>query len=127
MGPLQALVVDDDVAIRLLVTHVLQRRQFTVEVARDGAEAIQKLASNAYAVILLDLMMPRVDGAGVMKFLAEYHPDQLSTVIVMTAFGASAFDRLSPLPSHFLEKPFDVDALIAEINACVEGVAREAS
>jgi DNA-binding NtrC family response regulator len=74
-------------------------------------------------VILLDLMMPRVDGAGVMKFLAEYHPDQLSNVIVMTAFGARAGERLDSPPAHFLEKPFDIHALVAEIGKCVEGAA----
>jgi CheY-like chemotaxis protein len=118
---LHALVVDDDVAIRLLVTRILERRDFVVDSARDGAEAIQKLASEPYDVILLDLMMPRVDGAGVMKFLSEYHPDQLATVIVMTAFGAGAAEQISPPPARFLQKPFDIRALVAEINDCVAG------
>lgn len=120
MRELHALVVDDDVAIRLLVTRILERRNFIVETARDGAEAIQKLASGPYAVILLDLMMPRVDGAGVMKFLTRYDPDQLSAVIVMTAFGVSALEDLSPRPSRFLAKPFDIRVLIAEINGCLQ-------
>jgi CheY-like chemotaxis protein len=119
MAPLRALVVDDDVAIRVLVTHILQRRDFEVESARDGIEAIEKLATGSYDVILLDLMMPRVDGIGVMKFLAEYHPEQLLTVIVMTAFGGTEAGRLAPSPAHFIEKPFDVRQLVAEINDCV--------
>lgn len=118
-----ALVVDDDVAIRLLVTRILERRQFMVESARDGAEAIQKLAERPYAVILLDLMMPRVDGVAVLKFLAEYHPEQLATVIVMTAFGPSAAGRLDPAPAHFLAKPFDIRALVAEIGECVKSAS----
>jgi DNA-binding NtrC family response regulator len=116
----RALVVDDDVAIRLLVTRILERRDFVVDTARDGAEGIEKLASQSYSVIVLDLMMPRIDGAGVLKYLGEYHPAQLATVIVMTAFGASAMERLSPQPEHFLEKPFDVDALVREVSECVE-------
>ena len=117
---LRALVIDDDVAIRLLVTRILERRKFVVDTARDGAEGIEKLATATYDVIVLDLMMPRVDGAGVMKYLAEYHPAQLPTVIVMTAYGASAAERLSPQPTHFLEKPFDVDALVHEVSECVQ-------
>lgn len=117
--PHRALVVDDDVAIRLLVTRILQRRGFIVDTARDGGEAIEMLASQSYVVILLDLMMPRVDGTSVMKFLAQYDPDQLESVIVMTAFGPSALERFSPPPVHFLEKPFDVGALVAKITRCV--------
>ena len=115
----RALVIDDDVAIRLLVTRILERRSFIVDSARDGAEGIEKLASVDYAVIVLDLMMPRIDGAGVMKHLATYHPEQLPTVIVMTAYGASAAERLSPQPAHFLEKPFDVEALVREVGECM--------
>ena len=117
----RALVIDDDVAIRLLVSRVLERRQFTVDTARDGAEGIEKLSSAEYAVVVLDMMMPRVDGAGVMKYLATYHPAQLPAVIVMTAFGASAIEHLTPRPAHFLEKPFDVGALVKEVDDCVNG------
>jgi CheY-like chemotaxis protein len=117
--PLRALVVDDDVAIRLLVTRILERSEFIVDDARDGAEAIEMLAIAPYDVIVLDLMMPRVDGAGVMKYLAEYHPALLSSIVVMTAFGGSFADRISPPPAHFLAKPFDVDALLHAVHDCV--------
>ncbi|HEX9983229.1 MAG TPA: response regulator [Thermoanaerobaculia bacterium] len=121
---LRALVIDDDVAIRLLVTRILERRNFSVDSARDGAEGIEKLAAAEYDVIVLDLMMPRLDGAGVMKYLGEYHPAQLPTVLVMTAFGASAAERLSPPAEHFLEKPFDVEALVREVGECVKASAQ---
>lgn len=115
----RALVIDDDIAIRLLVTRILERRGFIVDNARDGAEGIERIAESAYAVIVLDLMMPRVDGAGVLKYLGEYHPDQLAIVIVMTAFGASAIEQLSPRPAHFLEKPFEVEALVRDVTECL--------
>ena len=63
------LVVDDDDAIRNMVERVLRREHFEVESARDGFEAIEKLSRNDYATVLLDLMMPRVDGIGVLRFL----------------------------------------------------------
>ena len=117
---LRALVVDDDIAIRLLVACILQRRLFVVDTARDGAEAIEKLAAAEYSVVILDLMMPRVDGAGVLRYLAGHQPAQLATVIVMSAAGASATEDLTPQPAHFLEKPFDVDALLRAVRACTE-------
>src|SRR5688572_6185021 len=63
------LIVDDDDAVRNMVERVLRREHFDVESARDGFEAIEKLTRNDYATVLLDLMMPRVDGLGVLRFL----------------------------------------------------------
>src|SRR5690349_10359780 len=65
------LVVDDDDAIRMMVERVLRREKFEVETARDGFEAIEKLSGGDYATVLLDLMMPRVDGLGVLRFLEQ--------------------------------------------------------
>ena len=111
--------MDDDVAIRVLVTHLLRRRDFVVDTAGDGADAIEKISSASYSVIILDLMVPRVDGIGVLKYLAEHHPAQLATVIVLTAFGTSAAERVEPPPARFLTKPFDIDVLVAEVAECV--------
>src|SRR5687767_14335866 len=97
----RALVVDDDAAIRILVTHVLARRGFTVDTARDGAEAIEKILNHDYEIIALDLLMPRIDGYGVVKYITEHKPDKLSNVIVMTAFGAGAHDRVCPPITRF--------------------------
>jgi CheY-like chemotaxis protein len=110
----RALVVDDDAAIRILVTRVLGRHGFAVDTARDGAEAIEKVLENDYAVITLDLMMPRIDGVAVVKYLSEHRPDTLSRIIVMTAYGASAYEQVCPPVVRFIEKPFDIEALIAE-------------
>src|SRR5204863_8149931 len=63
------LVVDDDDSIRLMVERVLRREKFEVDSARDGHEAIEKLAHNEYGMVLLDLMMPRVDGHGGSQYL----------------------------------------------------------
>jgi CheY-like chemotaxis protein len=110
----RALVVDDDAAIRILVTRVLGRHGFAVDTARDGAEAIEKVLEHDYAVITLDLMMPRIDGVAVVKYLTEHRPDTLARIIVMTAYGASAYDKVCPPVVRFIEKPFDIEALIAE-------------
>ena len=74
----RVLVVDDDVSIRVLVSRVLSRAAYEVEVARDGAEAIEMLARNHYSAIVLDLMMPRVDGVGVVKYLTEHDSETLA-------------------------------------------------
>lgn len=110
----RALVVDDDAGIRILVTRILARHGFTVDSARDGAEAIELLLQHDYCVITLDLMMPRIDGVGVVRYLTEHLPEKLANVIVMTAFGAGALEKVCPPVGRFLEKPFDINALIAQ-------------
>jgi len=118
--PRRALVVDDDAAIRILVSRVLSRKGFEVESARDGGEAIEKILQHDYAVIALDLMMPRIDGVAVVRYLVEHHPEKLGNVIVMTAFGAAALEKVCPPVSCFIEKPFDVEAFVAKALECGE-------
>lgn len=112
------LVVDDDDAIRAMVERVLKREQFEVESARDGFEAIEKLTKNDYATVLLDLMMPRVDGHGVLRFLEE----KLETpppVIVMTANAHAAPVAAEAAPVfRVLSKPFDIRQLVTHVRDC---------
>jgi two-component system, OmpR family, alkaline phosphatase synthesis response regulator PhoP len=113
------LVVDDDDSIRSLVERVLRREHFEVETARDGQEAILKLAQGDYATVLLDLMMPRVDGHGVLRFLETERPAEKPWVIVMTAnmAGAHATANASPV-FRVLSKPFDIQQLISHVKEC---------
>jgi CheY-like chemotaxis protein len=113
-APRRALVVDDDAAIRILVTRILTRHGFQVDAANDGAEAIEALLQHDYALITLDLMMPRIDGYGVMKYLADHKPELAPRVIVMTAFGSGAVEKVCPPAVRFIHKPFDIERLLAE-------------
>jgi CheY-like chemotaxis protein len=113
------LVVDDDDAIRMMVERVLRREQFHVDSARDGHEAIEKLSRNDYGTILLDLMMPRVDGIGVLRFLEQHKPERNRAVIVMTANLASFAEDVASKPVfRVLSKPFDIRQLVNEVKAC---------
>jgi CheY-like chemotaxis protein len=118
LNPKKILVVDDDDAIRRMVERVLRREQYEVESARDGFEAIEKLAGNDYGTVLLDLMMPRVDGLGVLRFLETNHQAP-PRVIVMTANlqGASATAEAKPV-FRVLPKPFDIQQLVAHVRDC---------
>jgi len=112
----KVLIVDDDDSIRLMVERVLRRENYEVESARDGFEAIQKLAGNEYSVILLDLMMPRIDGFGVLDYLEQNRPELGSAVIVMSANLPAASDAARERNiGRVLAKPFDLTALIDEV------------
>ena len=110
----RALVVDDDAAIRILVTRILQRQGFRVDCARDGCEAIEQLLQHDYSLVTLDLMMPRIDGFAVVRYLTKHMPEKLANVVVMTAFGQSALDEVCPPITRFVEKPFDIASLITQ-------------
>src|SRR6266566_1872359 len=81
----RALVVDDDEPIRTLLATIVQHEGFNVETAKDGRDAIAHIEADGYNVILLDLMMPRVDGYQVLEHLRQEHPSLVPCTIVATA------------------------------------------
>jgi two-component system response regulator (stage 0 sporulation protein F) len=111
------LVVDDDDSIRLMVERVLRRDGYSVDGARDGFEAIEKLGQNDYLTILLDLMMPGLDGIGVLEYLERHRPELGRQVIVMSANIPAATDaaRLAQV-ARVLAKPFDLSDLRSEVH-----------
>jgi two-component system, OmpR family, response regulator ResD len=112
----KVLVVDDDDAIRTMVERVLKREQYEVDGARDGCEAIEKLTSNDYGTILLDLMMPRVDGHGVLRYLETERSAPRPWVILMTANMQGANETREAKPVfRVLSKPFDISKLVAHV------------
>lgn len=116
----RALVVDDDDPIRAMLTKVVERQDLDVDTARDGEEAIDRIDEDGYCLILLDLMMPRVDGFGVLKHMAEHHPEKLSCTIIASAMPESEIVRRFNKPVYKIHtKPFDMQRLIADIQHCV--------
>jgi two-component system response regulator VanR len=120
MGPKgRVLVVDDEPAIRALVAKIVERAGHPVESARDGAEAIERLDSNEYAVVVLDLMMPNVDGYALIEYI-KTRPQKHPAIIVISAGDTAALRRLDGSMVHsILRKPFDIDVLGDLITAAV--------
>jgi DNA-binding response OmpR family regulator len=118
-GP-RILVVDDEPAIRALVAKIIERAGFAVDLAANGAEAIEKLAQRSYAVLIVDLMMPQVDGYAVVEHLAR-RGGQRPAVIVITACDSAAIRRLDGSLVHsVVRKPFDIEVLSGLITAAAK-------
>ncbi|MYL61637.1 response regulator, partial [Virgibacillus halodenitrificans] len=81
------LVVDDEERIRRLIRMYLEREDFTVEEADNGTDALELSLNNDYDVILLDIMMPEMDGIEVCK---ELRKEKSTPVIMLTAKGEEA-------------------------------------
>jgi DNA-binding response OmpR family regulator len=112
------LVVDDDDAIRMLVTTVLRRRGLGVDSARNGAEAMEHLRQCGYALVVLDLMMPRMSGYDVLERLAAMPLAMRPAVLVLTAgIAARSFD--SSLVLGTIHKPFDIELLVDTVSATI--------
>ena len=105
----RALVIDDEEPIRQMIARVLARDGYAVEAASDGQEAIQMLDHREYDFVVLDLMMPRVDGFGVLRHLKDRHPELLANVIVATAMYSDSVNF--PQIAGVLHKPFDLGDL----------------
>jgi DNA-binding response OmpR family regulator len=114
------LVVEDDVAIKRLVKMVLERNGYVVDVASDGVEAVLKLGIIDYDAIVLDLMMPNLDGFAFMTTLADNDPDRLKRIIVTSAASPAIIrERMKGTPFDLLPKPFDISDLVTRVKACI--------
>ena len=124
--PQRVLVADDDQSIRQLVSTIVRRERLDVDSAADGVEALEHLKRNDYAVVLLDLMMPRLDGFGVIEWMRTNPPLIKPIIIVITAYADQRFKEVdSELVSGVLRKPFDVAELGNLVRACVNGFTEE--
>ena len=113
------LIVDDDDAIRALLFTVLRRRGFIADTARNGMEAIEKLSLCSYALILLDLMMPQMNGYEVLDHLATCPTATRPRVLVLTA-GLELRPIDTTIVVGTMRKPFDVELLITTIVGCTK-------
>jgi len=104
----RALVVEDDPAIRRLVEKLLTRLHVDIDTASDGRTAIQKLRDAHYSVLVLDLMVPEVNGFEVIEFLKS---ENLHVpVAVVSAVSQQALTKLDlDIVKLVISKPFDVD------------------
>jgi DNA-binding response OmpR family regulator len=117
----RALVVDDDDPIRMMLAKIVERQGLEVHTARDGVEAIERIDRDSYSIILLDLMMPRVDGYGVLKHMQQHHPEQLACTIIASAVPESEILKRFNMPVYGIHpKPFDMERLIADIRECAQ-------
>lgn len=116
----KVLVVEDDTAIRTLVVAALKREPIEVHTANDGMIALECVRANEYAVILLDLMMPRVNGFEFLESLDTVRgagPEPI--IIVMTAFDMLSVRKLPSDRVHaVLHKPFDVERVVDLVRDC---------
>jgi len=111
------LIAESEIAARELHVSVLAGDGYSVDVATDGLEAIGRLEARSYAAVLLDLHLPKLDGMGVLAFLAERQPDVIRRVVMVTGLSAPEIGSLYPIGGT-LPKPVSADRLRQVIREC---------
>jgi two-component system, chemotaxis family, chemotaxis protein CheY len=113
------LVVDDDPDILDAICDILEGEGYRVARARNGVEALHQVDAEPPSIILLDLMMPVLDGLGFAQALRQRPGDEHIPIVVISADGNSR-KAACVGATGFLAKPFDIEALLAQVAAVVD-------
>jgi len=114
------LVTDDEQKIREMIRKYGEHEGFTVDEAVDGMDAVEKCEVNAYDLVVMDVMMPNLDGFSAAKEIKQSHPDL--PFIMLTALGEE-YDRIHGFDigvDDYVVKPFSPKELMMRIHAILK-------
>lgn len=120
------LIIEDDFAIRQSVEFALRRKKYDVKTLDAGTEALATIEAFAPDVILLDIMLPGIDGFEILKKVREH--DTHTAIIMVSALGETS-DKVKGLAEgadDYLAKPFSLEELIARVEANLRRVEKSA-
>ena len=111
------LVVEDEVSLANAIQKILQQHGFLVDAVYDGLAALDYAEGFAYELIILDVMMPGLDGFGVVQKLRQ---KGIATPVLMLTARTTVHDKVTGLNAgadDYMTKPFDTEELLARVNA----------
>jgi DNA-binding response OmpR family regulator len=124
--PGRILVVDDEQRILRFVVRGLQAEGFVVDSADNGADGLLKALEGRYDLVILDLLMPGMDGASVLCRLVAKRPTQAVLVLSCLTATATKVRCLEAGAEDYLAKPFSLDELLARVRARLRAAAGRA-
>jgi CheY-like chemotaxis protein len=122
--PMLALVVDDSMLIRYTVCRFLEQRGFAVEAASNGAEALEVLARVQPALIVTDMVMPKMSGAELITTLKS-KPETAGVPIIIVAYKLGGFDQTEKRADFAIYKDIDIEAQLGKALDAVLGKASQ--
>lgn len=123
--PKRVLIVEDDDELRRFLLALLRDRGLTVDAAENGRTALDLLRETQYSVVLLDLVLPDIEGFAVLD--AVEAKNNGTVVLVVTGAERSVVERLDPRRVHgIVRKPFDADEIANVVAACADLRGRSA-
>lgn len=120
------LVVDDEPHITELIQFNLELNDYNVDIAGNGKEALEKAKGNTFDLIILDVMLPYIDGFDVLKILKRDEKYKEVPIMMLTAKGSET-DKVLGLETgadDYLTKPFSIKELMARVNVLLRRVKK---
>ncbi len=120
------LLVEDEVKLSESLTVLISRAGYTVDTALDGLKALEKIRNNEYAVIILDRMLPCLDGLSVLQ---QMRKEKNNTPVLFLTAKDSPSERVAGLEAgadDYLIKPFFTEELLARIKVLIKRVEKKA-
>ena len=119
------LVIDDDPSVRSLVTDSLEIEGYDVVVAEDGFAGLRAIEAHRPDCVLLDVMMPGLDGHQVLTRIRAAEEGSALPVVMLTAYSddANAWQAWTEGVDYVLAKPFDADELLRYLDYLFQGSA----
>ncbi len=114
---MRILIVEDEQNLALQIQHILSQEKYTAEIAFDGREGLEKAQLEEYDLLILDVMLPGMDGFSILK---ELRADGIQTPVIMLTARVEIDDRVKGLDlgaDDYLTKPFAVPELLARIRS----------
>lgn len=118
---IKILVVEDDRAVRNLISTTLQINDYEYDLAIDGKNALQLMTSNKYDIVFIDLGLPDIDGIEIIKKFRDFS----TTPIIVISARTNDEDKIEALDAgadDFLTKPFNVDELLARVRSTLRRI-----
>ena len=117
------LVADDEESMRWVLSKALRKKGFSVDLARDGSEALRLIKENPYEMAILDIKMPGLSGLDLLDRIREQHQDLLVVIMTAEASMKNAVEAMKRGAYDYITKPFDldvIDAIIEKVNRARE-------
>ncbi len=111
----RVLLLDDDPSMQRLVSSLLKREGYKVDVFLTGRDALRSIEVNDYDVLLLDLMMPHEGGMTVIRELRDKKPEMLERALVLSASSQSVIGTVKDEVAGVVKKPFEPPELLSAV------------
>ncbi|HHO49226.1 MAG TPA: response regulator transcription factor [Desulfobacteraceae bacterium] len=124
---MRILFVDDEPELREQISNTLTGQKYTVDTSRDGAEALERIFTEPYDLIILDVMLPRQDGFEVLR---ELRAEKITTPVLLLTARGEVENRIKGLDlgaDDYLAKPFSIAELLARIRALLRRSAESST
>jgi len=122
---MRILIVEDEYSLAELVSNRLIKEKYLVDVSLDGEDGLYNALTDIYDLILLDIMLPKVDGIEILKQIKE---NNIKAKVIMLTAKSELDDKLLGLnigANDYITKPFHIDELVARINVQLRNNTKE--